>query len=105
MIKLVWYQGYNPFKIMREMNTVGKGFSIFYEGFDAHLAGRLIYLGLRNVFYKTIYDSVKPFKLHNDLTIVEKSTIAGSAGALAAFITSPLQLVSIRQILDSQLPV
>lgn len=46
---------------------------------------------------------MKPYKPHNDLTINEKMTIAGIAGGVAAWATTPLSHISIRQILDSQI--
>ncbi len=74
----------------------------FYEGFQANLVSRLSYLAIRNSLYKIIYDQIKPAKASNDLTIGEKMILAGFVGGTAAYVTSPLTLVSIRQILDSQ---
>jgi hypothetical protein len=37
------------------------------------------------------------------LTSREKAVIGGIAGGFAAFVTTPLALISIRQILDSQI--
>ena len=84
------------------MHERGGGLKQFYGGFEAHLAGRLSYLVIRNSIYKIIYDSVKPTKPFNDLTNREKMVIAGFSGGVAAWFTSPLALINIRQILDSQ---
>lgn len=73
----------------------------FYDGFQAAFAARLGYLVIRNSLYKIIYDVVKPKKPFNDLTNREKMAIAGFSGGVAAFVTTPLTLISIRQILDS----
>lgn len=74
----------------------------FYDGFQAAFVGRISYLLIRNSLYKLIYDGVKPTKPYNDLTNKEKMWIAGLSGGVAAFVTTPFTLVSIRQILDSQ---
>lgn len=51
---------------------------------------------VRNFIYKVIYDKTKPRKLHNDLTIKEKSFIAGIAGTVAAIASNPFELVMVR---------
>lgn len=89
-------------KIMKTMHSAGGGFSQFYTGFKAHLSSRLGYLLVRNSLYKAIYDEVKPNKPRNDLTYKEKMLLSGFVGGVAAFVTSPLELVSIRQICDTQ---
>jgi hypothetical protein len=58
------------------------------------------YLFIRNSTYKIIYDKFKPKKPHNDLSHREKGLIAGFSGALAAFITTPAELVNTRMIAD-----
>lgn len=63
---------------------------------------RLAYLALRNSLYKIIYDQIKPIKPTNDLTKKEKAILSGAVGGIAAYVTSPLTLISIRQILDTQ---
>lgn len=40
----------------------------------------------------------------NDLTTREKAVIASIAGGIAAFVTSPFELVNVRQIVDLNLP-
>jgi len=52
-----------------------------------------------------IYDKVKPRKQHNDLTIKEKSLLAGVAGSVAAIASNPFELVMIRQIHEGTLSV
>jgi solute carrier family 25 oxoglutarate transporter 11 len=100
----VWqFQGYNPFLIMRQVHSTGAGFSGIFEGFDAHLYGRLSYLAVRNTVYSLIYNQVKPVKPYNDLSYREKSLIASLAGALGAIVSHPFTVVSIRQILDGQI--
>lgn len=84
------------------MHGRGGGFSQFYNGFESALIGRLSYLFIRNSIYKVIYDATKPVKPSNDLTNREKMVIAGVSGGLAAWATTPLALINIRQILDSQ---
>lgn len=84
------------------MHGRGGGFSQFYEGFQAAFLGRIGYLVIRNALYKFIYDATKPVKPYNDLTNREKMVIAGFSGGVAAWITTPFALISIRQILDSQ---
>lgn len=96
--------GYNPWRVFRQIHESGVGIRGFYEGFDSHLSGRLVYLLVRNLVYKVIYDSKKPVKAHNDLTTREKGVIAAFAGGLAAFITTPFDLVNIRQIAQRALP-
>lgn len=100
--KVVWEMGTSAPRIMHKMHSAGGGFSQFYTGFKAHLASRLSYLFVRNSLYKVIYDSVKPRKANNDLTIKEKMVLSGFVGGLAAFVSSPFELVSIRQICDTQ---
>ena len=95
-------QGYNPFKIIRQVHSTGAGLSALYTGFDAHLYGRLTYLAVRNTIYSTIYNIVKPVKPYNDLSYREKSLIGAFAGAIGAVISHPFTVVSIRQILDTQ---
>ena len=68
MSYIVQWQGYNPFKILRQIHETGAGLSGLYEGFDAHLAGRLSYLLVRNSLYYFIYNQVKPIKPYNDLS-------------------------------------
>lgn len=75
----------------------------FYQGFQANLISRLGYLTVRNTLYKVLYDNFKPIKATNDLTYREKAVIAGIAGGIAAYVTTPFTLVSIRQILDTQI--
>lgn len=85
------------------MHSMGGGFMTFYQGFEANLVSRLGYLAIRNTLYKLIYDNTKPVKPTNDLTSREKAVIGGIAGGVAAFMTTPFTLISIRQILDSQI--
>jgi hypothetical protein len=47
---------------------------------------------------------VKPLKPSNDLTSREKAVISGGAGALAAFLSNPFELIMVRQIADGGLP-
>jgi solute carrier family 25 oxoglutarate transporter 11 len=100
---LVQQQGYNPFKIFRQVYQTGAGFSGVLEGFDAHLWGRLSYLFVRNSIYSLIYNQVKPVKPYNDLSYREKALIAGVAGVAGAIVSHPFSVVSIRQILDPQI--
>lgn len=99
----VQQQGYNPFKILRQLHENGHGMSVLYEGFDAHLYGRLSYLLVRNTLYTAIYNAVKPVKPYNDLSSREKSWIGAFAGAVGAAVSHPFTVVSIRQILDTQI--
>lgn len=85
------------------MHEVGEGLGGLYHGFQAHLYGRLSYLLIRNTLYKFIYDKVKPIKPSNDLTLKEKMILSGTVGGIAALITSPFELVSVRQSLDTQI--
>lgn len=85
------------------MHGRGGGFSQFYGGFESALIGRLSYLFIRNSVYKIIYDITKPVKPSNDLTNREKMLIAGFSGGFAALLTTPLALINVRQILDSQI--
>jgi solute carrier family 25 oxoglutarate transporter 11 len=100
---LVQQQGYNPFKILRQIHSTGAGLSAVFEGFDAHLYGRLTYLVVRNSIYSLIYNQVKPIKPYNDLSYREKSLIGSFAGAIGAVISHPFNVISIRQILDGQI--
>lgn len=84
------------------MHARGGGLLQFYDGFQAAFVGRLGYLLIRNSLYKITYDAVKPTKPFNDLTNREKMWIAGISGGIAAWVTTPFTLISIRQILDSQ---
>jgi len=100
----VWqFQGYNPFLVIRQIHSTGAGLSAIFEGFDAHLYGRLTYLAVRNGLYSLIYNQVKPVKPYNDLSYREKSLIAAFAGAVGAIFSHPFTVVSIRQILDGQI--
>lgn len=76
----------------------------FYQGFESHLVGRLSYLLIRNLTYKIIYDRTKPVKAHNDLSNREKGFIAAFSGGLAAFLTSPAELVNLRTIAEGGKP-
>lgn len=96
--------GYNPWNVFRGIQASGVGIRGLYQGFDSFILGRLSYLFIRNLTYKLIYDSHKPVKAHNDLTTREKAVIAAFAGALAAFITTPFELVNVRQIAERHLP-
>lgn len=64
----VQQQGYNPFVILRQVHSSGAGLSAVFEGFDAHLFGRLTYLAVRNTLYSSIYNAAKPAKPYNDLS-------------------------------------
>lgn len=88
---------------MRQIHQTGAGLSALYEGFDAHLWGRLSYLLVRNTIYTAIYNQVKPVKPYNDLSYREKAWIAGIAGIAGAVVSHPFTVVSIRQILDPQI--
>jgi solute carrier family 25 oxoglutarate transporter 11 len=99
----VQQQGYNPFKILRQTHETGVGLSGLYQGFDAHLYGRLTYLAVRNTIYTVIYNQLKPVKPYNDLSYREKAWIAGIAGIAGAVVSHPFTVVSIRQILDTQI--
>jgi hypothetical protein len=66
-IYAVQQQGYNPFAILRQVHSTGAGLSAVFEGFDAHLFGRLTYLAVRNTLYSSIYNAAKPSKPYNDL--------------------------------------
>jgi solute carrier family 25 oxoglutarate transporter 11 len=72
----------------------------FYHGFTAHIISRLGQITIRNLIYKTLYDTFKPPKAHNDLTTREKSVIAGLAGGIAALILNPFEVVATRMIAD-----
>ncbi|KAL4499932.1 hypothetical protein ABPG72_015281 [Tetrahymena utriculariae] len=98
------YMGINPHKVFREIHATGNGLRGFYQGFESHLIGRLSYLFIRNLTYKIIYDRTKPVKAHNDLSHKEKGVIAGFAGGLAAFLTSPADLVNTRTIAEGGKP-
>ena len=97
------YQGYNPNKVFRQMHALGGGMLSFYQGFEANLFGRLGYLAIRNTLYTIIYDNFKPTKATNDLTGREKAVIGAIAGGIAAYVTTPFTLISIIQILDTQI--
>ena len=84
------------------LHSTGSGLSILYEGFDAHLIGRLTYLAVRNTVYTAIYNTFKPSKPYNDLSYREKSAIGAIAGAIGAVVSHPFTVLSIRQILDTQ---
>jgi solute carrier family 25 oxoglutarate transporter 11 len=75
----------------------------FYSGFESAFLSRIGYLFIRNSIYHFIYNLTKPVKPFNDLTNKEKMVISGFAGGAAAWITTPLTLINIRQILDSQI--
>lgn len=96
-------QGYNPFKILRQVHQTGVGLSGVFQGFDAHLWGRLSYLFVRNTVYSIIYNQVKPVKPYNDLSYREKAVIAAVAAVAGTLVSHPFTVVSIRQILDSQI--
>ncbi len=100
---LVQQQGYNPFKVIKQFKEAGHGLNVLYEGFDAHLYSRLAYLLVRNSIYTTIYNQVKPSKPYNDLSYREKAWIAGIAGIAGAIVSHPFTVVSIRQVLDTQI--
>ena len=87
---------------MRMLHETGSGISVLYEGFDAHLYGRLAYLAVRNTLYAALYNTFKPAKPYNDLSYREKSLIGAVAGAVGAVVSHPFTVVSIRQILDTQ---
>lgn len=95
--------GYNPNKIVREMHANGRGISQLFEGLDAHLLSRVSYLFIRNTIYNDIYNRFKPHKPTNDLSYREKALIASFAGGIAAVVTNPLTVISVRQIIDTQL--
>ncbi len=102
-LTLVQQQGYNPFKILRQVHETGAGLSGLYQGFDAHLYGRLTYLAVRNTIYTVIYNQLKPVKPYNDLSYREKALIGGVAGIAGAIVSHPFTVVSIRQALDTQI--
>jgi len=85
------------------VHSTGAGLSGAYEGFEAHLYGRLTYLAVRNTLYYLIYNYFKPVKPYNDLSYREKGLIAGVAGAIGAVVSHPFTVISIRQILDTQI--
>ena len=82
---------------------MGGGMYGFYRGFEANLISRMSYLAIRNTLYKIIYDRFKPVKPTNDLTSREKAVIGAISGGVAAYFTTPFTLISIRQILDTQI--
>ena len=90
---------------MRMVHETGAGLSGLYQGFDAHLFGRLSYLAVRNTIYTILYNNFKPIKPYNDLSYREKGIIAGLAGVIGAVIAHPFTVISIRQILDTQIKV
>lgn len=85
------------------MHGRGGGLLQFYGGFEANLIGRLSYLAIRNTLYKIFYDQMKPAKPTNDLTNMEKSLLGAFSGGIAAYLTTPFTLISIRQMLDPQI--
>lgn len=62
------------------------------------------YFFIRNLVYKVIYDANKPAKATNDLTTREKALIASISGGLAAFLTTPFDLINTRIIHDATRP-
>jgi len=68
----------------------------FYHGIESHLLSRIGYLAIRNLLYKIIYDAKKPVKPTNDLSTREKAVIAALSGGIAAFVTTPFELVNLR---------
>jgi solute carrier family 25 oxoglutarate transporter 11 len=88
--------GINPNKVFREIHETGVGLRGFYHGFEAALSGRMIYLFLRNFLHKIVYDQIKPVKASNDLTTREKAVLAAAVGGLAAYATSPFELIMTR---------
>lgn len=104
-IRLKGYRaGYNPFLEFRRIHETGRGFSHFYTGLEAALVSRSVYLLTRNLIYKIIYDYTKPAKPSNDLTYREKSVLAGVAGTVAAIVSNPFEVITVRQQIDSALP-
>ena len=99
------FWGYNPFKELRTIHSTGRGSKQFFSGVDSALLARVSHLFVRNYIYRIIYDKYKPVKAHNDLTIREKSVIAGFAGAVAAVISNPFELAMVRQISQGTLKV
>lgn len=96
--------GYNSHKIFRQVHESGVGFRGFFAGVEAALIARVGYLTIRNILYKNIYDKLKPRKVTNDLTGREKGVISGIAGGVAAFVMTPLELISTRMAADGGLP-
>lgn len=94
------YGGYNPNKIFREIHAQGNGLKGLYAGFDSAILARSVHLLVRNLFYKVVYDRVKPKKASNDLTPREKALLGGVAGALGAIVSNPFEVVLIRQQCD-----
>jgi solute carrier family 25 oxoglutarate transporter 11 len=90
------HMGINPFRVFREVHATGVGMRGFYYGFESALYSRLGYLFVRNSLHKIVYDAVKPKKPFNDLTTREKGVMTGFIGAIAAFATSPFEMVMTR---------
>ena len=85
------------------MHSLGGGLMTFYQGFEANLISRLSYLAIRNTLYKLGYNGLKPIKPSNDLSFREKAVLSGTVGGIAAYLTTPFTIISIRQILDTQI--
>ena len=95
----------NPFTIAKRIYHNEGGFRAFYRGLDSALLRQATFTSLRLGIFTNLGDFVKRVKGKKTLSFGEKSYCSLTAGGVAAFIDTPLDLSLIRMQADKTLPL
>lgn len=94
----------NPFLIAKRLYKNEGGIKAFYRGIDSALLRQATFTSLRLGLFTNLGDFVKRWRGKKTLSISEKSLCSLTAGGIAAFIDTPLDLSLVRMQADKTLP-
>eukprot|EP00826_Nyctotherus_ovalis_P035911 TRINITY_DN3130_c0_g1_i1.p1 TRINITY_DN3130_c0_g1~~TRINITY_DN3130_c0_g1_i1.p1 ORF type:complete len:317 (-),score=83.76 TRINITY_DN3130_c0_g1_i1:232-1182(-) len=94
----------NPFVIARRLYNNEGGLRAFYRGIDSALLRQAIFTSLRLGIFTNLGEIVKRYRKRKTLTLYEKVICSLTAGGIAAFIDTPLDLSLVRMQADRTLP-
>jgi len=95
----------NPFTIANHLYNNEGGLRAFYRGIDSALLRQATFTSLRLGIFTNLGEFVKRYRKKKTLAVHEKAICSLTAGGIAAFIDTPLDLSLIRMQVDKTLPV
>ena len=94
----------NPFIIARCLYTTEGGIKAFYRGIDSALLRQATFTSLRLGIFTNLCDVFKRYRERKTLKVWEKALCSLTAGGIASFIDTPLDLSLVRMQADKTLP-
>jgi solute carrier family 25 oxoglutarate transporter 11 len=94
----------NPFIIASRLYNKEGGLRAFYRGIDSALLRQATFTSLRLGIFTNLGEFVKRYRNKKTLAVHEKAMCSLTAGGIAAFIDTPLDLSLVRMQADKTLP-